>query len=288
MGRFRVLWALLIAFGVAFVPAPAFGEASVLLGYGQSYEDGGAIRTHRGIDLAACEGDTAASFIDGEVSFAGRIPSDSGGSVLAVTVRTDDALVTIHPLDECWVKVGERVSVGEGLGTVSGSGDSSSGSTHLHLSVRIADVYTDPSYLLVATTPPSTGAVELELEEPAPAPAPEPVVAPAAVVVVPSPVAVQAPTLATPRPGVATMPEVTVESADTAEALQLPAPEAIDVQESAEVPSVGAHGVRRSRGIDTPDLSAGLRGLLAALAAGAVAFVIVLARRGHSACVEVQ
>lgn len=84
------------------------------------------------------------------------------------------------------------------------------------------------------------------------------------------------------------MPEVAVEPTDIVEALQPPAPEAIDVLESAEAPSVDAHGVRRSRGIDTPDLSAGLRGLLAALAAGAAAFVIVLARRGHSACVEVQ
>ncbi|MBN2822080.1 MAG: peptidoglycan DD-metalloendopeptidase family protein [Coriobacteriia bacterium] len=159
--RFLQILALGICMAVA-LPVPAWGaQEKVLLCYGASYDLAGVTCAHHGADLAATAGEAAFSFVSGEVSFSGRIPADAGGSVLAVTVRTDDGmLVTLHPLTEVWVRQGESVVVGDGLGMVAATGDASVAESHLHLSARRDGAYVDPSFLIVGAEP--------EMQDPAP------------------------------------------------------------------------------------------------------------------------
>ncbi|MDO9557699.1 MAG: M23 family metallopeptidase [Coriobacteriia bacterium] len=151
MGRRCCLGIFALGTAIALsTPGVALGvQGEILLCYGAGYDIGGTQRTHHGVDIAAPVGEPVLSFAEGEVSFAGRIPSDDGGSVFAVTVRTADGLlVTVHPLSESWVSQGERVSVGDALGATSPSGDASVGEPHVHLSVRKGEAYLDPSFLL--------------------------------------------------------------------------------------------------------------------------------------------
>ena len=158
---------------VLSLPVAALASQNeVLLCYGATYAVGGIQRTHRGADVAPGEDDTAHSFTSGEVSFAGRIPADEGGSVFAVTVRTSDGLlVTVHPLSEVWVGEGETVCTGDGLGQVAASGDSSVADTHVHVSARRGDTYLDPSFLITTVVTPlkPNGSVEdVAVASPAP------------------------------------------------------------------------------------------------------------------------
>lgn len=133
---------------------PAAGET--LLAYGQTYDPGGGVRTHRGLDIAAGAGEGIAAAADGSVTFAGLVPADGGGRVYAVTIRTSDSLrVTVSPLESVAVGAGSQVAAGDQLGVLAAAGDASSAAAHVHLSVREGDAYVDPAPLLAGSPAPS-------------------------------------------------------------------------------------------------------------------------------------
>jgi hypothetical protein len=105
---------------------------------------------HRGIDIAAPAGRPVLAVVAGRVSFAGRLPD--GGR--AVTVKSSDGrwLVSGLHLTTIAVARGQRVRLGQQIGTVGLSGRRSASAPHLHLSVRHAEsrAYVDPMTLLGA------------------------------------------------------------------------------------------------------------------------------------------
>ena len=91
---------------------------------------------HRGVDLAAPVGARVVSATAGTVRFAGV----AGSSGLTVSVRTADGRFDtsyLH-LATAAVRSGDRVSAGEGVGTVGTSGRRSAAQPHLHFGVREA------------------------------------------------------------------------------------------------------------------------------------------------------
>jgi murein DD-endopeptidase MepM/ murein hydrolase activator NlpD len=127
----------------------------VLVAYGEVCPGvgGSGTRTHSGIDLECAEGETATACEGGTVSFAGPVPGDAGGRVIAVTVSGDDGLrVTYMPLATAAVAAGGRVEAGSRIGGVAGSGDASCGTPHLHVSVRRGKTYLDPTGMLAGTS----------------------------------------------------------------------------------------------------------------------------------------
>ncbi len=136
--------------------------------FGAEYRgpDGGA-RTHRGVDLACGAGEDITAPVSGTVCFAGRVPGSSGGTVLAMSMETDRGRITLMPLERLSVEEGASLSVGDVVGSLAQSGDPSSDSPHLHLSLRSGDLYLDPSVLLGAL-------VSAPAEEPKPVIEPSP------------------------------------------------------------------------------------------------------------------
>ena len=131
----------------------------VLVAYGETCPapGGSGTRTHQGVDLACAEGETAVACEGGTVAFAGPVPADSGGRVLAVTVTGDDGLrLTYMPLATAAVAAGRRVEAGSAIGAVAAQGDSSSAAPHLHLSVRRGEAYLDPAGMLAGAAGGST------------------------------------------------------------------------------------------------------------------------------------
>ncbi len=125
----------------------------VLLGYGEAYPapGGSGSRTHSGVDLECGEGDSALSCEGGTVSFAGAVPSDAGGRILAVTIAGDDGLrITYMPLATATVAAGQRIEAGSTVGGIAGAGDASSAAPHLHMSVRRGEAYLDPAGMLAS------------------------------------------------------------------------------------------------------------------------------------------
>ena len=136
----------------ALANSPVDGNV-VLLGFGQTY-GGGSV--HRGIDLGAGEGDAVHAPAAGTISFAGAVPADGGGTVVAVTIDlADGTKVTVMPLARAAAKRGTAVEAGQLVGSLAGSGDASSAEPHVHVSLRRGSVYLDPTGLLVA--PPAQG-----------------------------------------------------------------------------------------------------------------------------------
>ncbi len=131
---------------------PCSGE--LLLRFGSTYSSAGKQVVHRGLDLRAEEGEGVLAAASGTVSFAGQIPADGGGRVTAVTVTTDSGLlVCVSPLSSARVSKGDRVSAGDMVGVLAGSGDDSVSEAHVHLSVRDEGVYVDPEPLLGQPAP---------------------------------------------------------------------------------------------------------------------------------------
>jgi hypothetical protein len=214
--RLRILLRLVFVAGLASSAlltstAPARGQdapcwplasrSRTLLGFGCSYDAGGTgPRTHSGADLAADPGDEVLAPFDAEVTFAGMVPSGSGGTVPALTLTGPQGeRLTLMPLERVSVRAGERVAPGETLARLAGSGDPSSVSPHLHVSLRAGSLYVDPLSRLSAEAPPArepapTGSPEEPAIEPPPAPAPARVLAPA-----PEPLAATAPRTSAPR-----------------------------------------------------------------------------------------
>ena len=144
--------------GVAWT-RPVAGR--VLVAYGEVCPgpSGSGVRTHQGVDLACAAGETAIACEGGTVAFAGPVPGDCGGRVLAVTVTGDDGLrITYSPLATAAGAAGRRVEAGSAIGAVAAQGDSSSATPHVHLSVRRGESYLDPSGMLAGAASMSGGA----------------------------------------------------------------------------------------------------------------------------------
>lgn len=142
--------------------------APVTLSYGARYTSpGGGEAVHRGADVACSAGETVKSPLDGEVTFVGRIPSAAGGTVIAVSIRAGDDLVSLMPMDEVSVEQGENVRCGEDVGVVAVAGDPSAASTHLHVGLRRNAVYIDPSSILTAGPAADVGTEVVDAPAPA-------------------------------------------------------------------------------------------------------------------------
>jgi murein DD-endopeptidase MepM/ murein hydrolase activator NlpD len=97
---------------------------------------------HRGVDLAGAEGDIVRAAGAGTVTYAGLI---AGVPIVAVShgpVRT-----TYQPV-AATVSVGQRVGLGEGLGTLSAVGSHCPPATCLHWGLLRGDSYLDPLSLI--------------------------------------------------------------------------------------------------------------------------------------------
>ena len=141
---------------------PLREPATELVGYGESYTsaDGRQLQ-HSGIDLEADVGDDVMACVAARVAFAGRVPSASG-SRLAVTLELPDSRrLTVSPLESTSVSTGDVVEVGQGLGRLTGVGDPSCTTPHLHVSLREAGEYVDPATLLVPPQPTEAPAVSV-------------------------------------------------------------------------------------------------------------------------------
>lgn len=182
----------------------AVSTGPVLLGFGETYQSGADRSVHRGVDLAGFTGDAVVVPVEGEVSFAGRVPGQAGGSVMAVSIRVGQDTLSLSPLERVDVEKGQRLRPGDSVGLLAGVGDPSSAQPHIHLSLRREGVYLDPAHLLVSAPLP----VPTETQtQPTLAPAttePEPVAvaAPVAAPVV-QPAAAPAPTMVTAAPPIA-------------------------------------------------------------------------------------
>ncbi|PKL33946.1 MAG: hypothetical protein CVV45_05535 [Spirochaetae bacterium HGW-Spirochaetae-10] len=112
-----------------------FGRSDIVLDFGESYSaSDGNQRTHHGVDITLGSGTDVVTPVSGIVAFAGRIPSTAGGTVLAVSIDTQDGRVTLMPLERLGVDSGRRVTAGDAVGQLAASGDPSSDGAHLHLS----------------------------------------------------------------------------------------------------------------------------------------------------------
>ncbi len=159
----RIL-SLLVAFLAALLFAPSAvalpAGSPQLLGFGATYTtvDGGSA-THRGVDVVCAAGDEVQAPAEGSVTFVGRVPASSGGSMLALSVQTDVGTVTLMPMRTVSVTEGQRVVSGEPLGAAEGEGDASSSRPHLHVGLKSGGLYLDPSPLIgaVPLTEPASG-----------------------------------------------------------------------------------------------------------------------------------
>lgn len=205
MRRYLLSHSIVIAAAMLLLPGAAlaaevqlpFSPADVVLGYGVAYDSG----THRGVDLSLAGESEVLAPASGTVVFAGRVPSDAGGTCGAVTIETPSGLrVSLLPFSEVVVAEGSSVEPGSSLGSLASEGDDSSQVSHLHLGLRRGDAYLDPSgYLtpeptasLPAPTPPSTPTP--------PAPQTPAQLAPSATVAVSQQAAAPTPAVASPVP----------------------------------------------------------------------------------------
>jgi hypothetical protein len=142
---------VLVVAAVVALPRPALAgwplasHTPVSLGFGSSYRNAdGTTSTHRGVDIPAGAGTEVVAPLGGEVTFVGRIPGASGGTVLAVTVVTSRGSLTLMPLETASVKRGGVLPAGDPVGTLAEAGDPSTPGSHLHVGTRRGDLYVDP------------------------------------------------------------------------------------------------------------------------------------------------
>ncbi len=152
----RIVFVSVLAAVILFAHASSSCALSgdVLLGFCSTYTaPDGTSSTHRGVDLAV--GNEATAPRDGIVRFAGRVPGPHGGTVVALTLETAEGVVTMLPFEQTSVVAGDLVGAGDSLGTVAQEGDPSSPQRHLHVGLKKAGVYTDPTCLLVPVLAPA-------------------------------------------------------------------------------------------------------------------------------------
>lgn len=109
-------------------------DATVLLGYGYQVQSGTSqVAFHSGIDLAASVGAPVLAVGNGTIAFTGT----QGIYGNLVVINHAEGLQTRYAqLGKISVKVGQRVSRGQTIGTVGTSGRPSSRQPHLHFEVR--------------------------------------------------------------------------------------------------------------------------------------------------------
>jgi murein DD-endopeptidase MepM/ murein hydrolase activator NlpD len=128
---------------VAIVPAGAAGTwtwpvlGPVRRGFDPPDSPYGA--GHRGIDIGAPEGTDAVAPADGVVTFAGPV----GGRLFLTIDHGHGVESTYSWLSALLVRRGDRVVVGQPI-ALTGWGHTGSLVPHLHMGVRIDDVYVDP------------------------------------------------------------------------------------------------------------------------------------------------
>jgi murein DD-endopeptidase MepM/ murein hydrolase activator NlpD len=93
---------------------------------------------HRGVDLTGSEGDTVRAAGAGTVTYAGLL-----AGVGVVTVSHGELRTTYQPV-EASVSVGQRVHVGQEIGTLTAIGSHCAPSTCLHWGLLQGDTYLDP------------------------------------------------------------------------------------------------------------------------------------------------
>jgi murein DD-endopeptidase MepM/ murein hydrolase activator NlpD len=181
---------LVLLAGAALAPAPASGdgtwpwpvEGEVVTAY-ENGDDPYAAGQHRGIDIAAPEGQPVVAATAGTVTFAGTV----GSAGLTVAIRTaDDRFDTSYlHLDSTAVEEGDQVEPGEEIGAVGTSGVRSVKEPHLHFGVRVAGedhAYRDPLNFLgppgTSAPDPPTPIVAPPRPGPLPAPGPAPLAPP--------------------------------------------------------------------------------------------------------------
>lgn len=149
----------LMAPGSAYGWSPPVGGGATLVTFGTACPTG----THRGIDFMGADGESVCAPLAGDVIFAGQVPADGGGTCGAITLSIAGGLrLSLLPLAEVFVSEGDALGAGEVLGTLAGSGDGSSATTHLHLGLRQGELYLDPASLITgaATDGPPTREVK--------------------------------------------------------------------------------------------------------------------------------
>ena len=136
---------------------PLVQAAPVTLGFGALYSAGGSDSSrHCGVDIAAAVGDRVVTPLAGKVAFAGSVPGVGGGRVIAVTIETADAKITLMPLDSAAVSSGDELREGDSVGTLAATGDASSAGAHLHVGARRGDLYVDPLTIIAPPAPPAS------------------------------------------------------------------------------------------------------------------------------------
>lgn len=137
----------------AFILQPFERSSSLLLAFGEPY--GEDLKSHTGIDIAGTAGEPVIAGTVGTISYVGRTVGATSSDVNCITI-TDNAgnKVTYRPLEPS-VKVGEIVKQGQVIGSLLESGDPSSTTTHLNMSVRdVSAGYVDPWPLLIPFSSP--------------------------------------------------------------------------------------------------------------------------------------
>lgn len=108
--------------------------STVLLGYGYQVQPGtNQVAFHSGVDLAASVGASVLAVGSGTIAFAG---SQGIYGNLVVINHAEGLQTRYAQLGRIQIKVGQRVSQGQPIGTVGTSGRPSSREPHLHFEVR--------------------------------------------------------------------------------------------------------------------------------------------------------
>jgi murein DD-endopeptidase MepM/ murein hydrolase activator NlpD len=147
-GRMLRLAALVVvgaaATGVVGAPAPfwTWPTASHLVERGSEAPATPYTAGHRGIDVAAEEGDAVRAVDDGVVAFAGVVV-DRG----VVAIDHDGVRSTVEPVDPA-VHAGEAVRRGEVIGHLAEGGPHAPGTLHLGARVRVGEGWAYVSPLL--------------------------------------------------------------------------------------------------------------------------------------------
>ena len=163
-------------------------DGAVLRGFSVS-SDTYAAGQHRGIDIALGASSAIRAPVSGEVTFAGRVPTNG----LTVTIATGDYKTSLTHLGALRVRRGASVVEGDLVAEPGPSGEAEYDLPYVHLGIRVgaSESYVDPLELLpprsASSPPPAPEAPPAPLPQPTPAPpvaasppAPAPPTAPAA------------------------------------------------------------------------------------------------------------
>ena len=173
----RVVICLSVALVWALVAGPSAlawawpVDGAVLSGFSVS-ADTYAAGQHRGIDIALGASSAIRAPVSGEVTFAGRVPTNG----LTVTIATGDYKVSLTHLGALRVRRGASVVEGDVVAEPGPSGEAEHDLPYVHLGIRVgaSESYVDPLELLpprsAPSPPPAPEAPPAPLPQPAPAP----------------------------------------------------------------------------------------------------------------------